>query len=146
MPPLLSLRRLGRRAFVPVFALSLGCGDPTVSIAGDVIPGSYQAISFRVTPTGQPMVDVLAAGGSLSVVIATDSSMTGTLVLPAGLLTANATSTSMAGQLRQRSDGTYWFAQNENTFMRELIWQQFTDSFVTTSLLNGVQFQITLKK
>ena len=137
---------LRRLAFLPVVAFALGCGDPTVSIVADVIPGTYQAVSFKVTPSGQPTVDVLAAGGSLNITIAADGSMTGMLNLPPGLISTGAISANMAGKLVPNSDGTYWFNQTEDTFVRNLAWQQFTDAFVSTSVLSGVQFQITLKK
>jgi hypothetical protein len=142
----LPLRRLSRRALLPVVAFALACGDPTVSIVADEIPGTYQAISFRVTPSGQPTVDVLAAGGSLNITIAADGSMSGMLNLPPGLISTAAISANMAGKLVPNADGTYWFNQTEDTFVRSLAWQQFTDAFVSTSVLSGVQFQITLKK
>jgi hypothetical protein len=53
----------------------------------------------------------------------------------------------MADKLVQKSDGTWFFQQNANTFMRLLIWQQFTDALITTTLLeDGTQFQIALQK
>jgi hypothetical protein len=52
----------------------------------------------------------------------------------------------MKGVLVQKADGNYRFDQVANTFIKDLTWQQFTDAFVSTSYLGGVQFQITLRK
>ena len=52
----------------------------------------------------------------------------------------------MKGKLVRRSDGTYQFDQAESTFIESLVWQQFTDALVSTSLLVNTQFQVTLRK
>jgi hypothetical protein len=142
----LILRRLRRFAIVPALAIAGSCGDLSTSVIPDVIPGTYAASSFRVTPPGQPIVDVIAAGGSLTITVAEDLSTDGTLFIPGGLISSQAVQASMAGKLVQKSDGTWFFQQNANTFMRLLIWQQFTDAFVSTTLLAGTQFQIALQK
>ena len=52
----------------------------------------------------------------------------------------------MKGKVVRRSDGTFQFDQDENTFVESLVWQQFTDALVSTSLLVNTQFQVTLRK
>jgi hypothetical protein len=139
------LRRVQRLALLPALALAISC-ENSVSIVPDVLAGNYVATSFIVTPAGQPPFDVLAKGGSLTLNIAADSSMTGMLVLPAGFPGAQAGTADMTGKLIRRSDGAYQFNQSAETFVKALVWQQFTDALVTQSLLVNTQFQITLRK
>jgi hypothetical protein len=139
------LRRFRRHTLLPALALAVSC-ENSVSIDPDVLAGNYVATSFVVIPAGQPSVDVLAKGGSLTINIAADSSVTGVLSLPAGVLGAQAGTADMTGKVVRRSDGTYQFDQISETFIKSLVWQQFTDALVTTSLLVTTQFQITLRK
>ena len=132
-------------AVVPAFAVASACSTD-VSIEPDVLAGSYAATSFLVTPSGQPTVDVIAGGGTLSITIAADSTTTGLLSLPAGLLSAQGGTASMAGRIVRRADGSFRFDQPEPTFVNQLIWQQFTGALVSTSFLSNTQFQITLRK
>jgi hypothetical protein len=143
----LALRRLRRLAVLPALAFAGSCGDLSTSVVADVIPGTYAATDFHVTPPGQPIVDVISAGGSITVTVAEDLSTDGTLFLPAGLISSQAIQASMAGKLVQKSDGMWFFQQSSNTFMRLLLWQQFTDAFVTTTQHeDGTKFQIVLQK
>src|SRR5215207_492693 len=91
-----TLRRLGRLVLLPALAFASACKND-VSIESDVLAGSYTATSFLVTPSGQPTVDVIAKGGSLLITIAADSSTTGLLSLPAGVLSPQGGTASMAG-------------------------------------------------
>jgi len=140
-----TLRRLRRLTLLPALALASAC-ENSVSIEPDVVPGSYVATSFVVTQTGSPSVDVLAKGGSLLINIAANDSISGLLVLPDGLPGAQAGAANMKGKLIRRSDGTFQFDQEANTFIEVLVWQQFTDALVSTSFLVNTQFQITLRK
>ena len=139
------LRRFQRLSLLPALAIAISC-ENSVSIEPDVLEGSYVATSFLVTQTGQSTVDVLAKGGSLTVNIAADSSVTGVLVLPDGIPGAQPGTADMTGKITRRSDGAYQFNQIAETFVKSLVWQQFTDALVTTSLLVNTQFQITLRK
>jgi hypothetical protein len=133
-------------AAVSAFAVASACSND-VSIEPDVLAGSYVATSFLVTPSGQPTVDVIAKGGALSITIAADSSTTGLLSLPAGVLSSQGGTASMAGKVSQRGDGTFRFEQpSADTFVESLVWQQFTGALVSTSFLSNTQFQITLRK
>jgi hypothetical protein len=140
-----TLRRLRRLALLPALALASAC-ENSVSIEPDVLAGSYVATSFVVTQTGQPPVDVLARGGSLLINIAANDSVSGLLVLPAGLPGAQAGTADMKGMIVRRSDGTFVFDQEASTFIEALVWQQFTDALVSTSFLVNTQFQVTLRK
>jgi hypothetical protein len=143
----LSLHRLRRLALLPALAVAGSCGDLSTSVTPDVIPGTYAATDFHVTPPGQPIVDVIDAGGSITVTVAEEHTTDGTRFLPAGLISSQPIQASMAGQLVQKADGSWFFQQTSNTFMRLLLWQQFTDAFVTTTQLeDGTKFQIVLQK
>ena len=140
-----TLRRLRRLALLPALVLASAC-ENSVSITPDVLAGSYTATSFVVTQTGQPSVDVLARGGSLTINIAANDSITGLLVVPAGVPGSQAGTANMKGKVVRRSDGTYQFDQDESTFVEALVWQQFTDALVSTSFFVTTQFQVTLRK
>jgi len=141
----MTLRRLARLALVPGLLFASSC-ENSVSIVGDVLAGNYVATSFLITQTGQPTFDVLAKGGSLTINIAADSSTTGVLSLPAGTPGGQEGTASMAGKIVKQSDGSFMFVQPANTFIKQLVWQQFTDALVSTSFLSNTQFQITLRK
>lgn len=139
------LRRFSLLALVPLLALAGSC-ENSVSIEGDVLAGNYIATSFLMTQSGQPTFDVLAKGGSLTINIAADSTTTGQLTLPAGTPGGQQGTASMAGTITRQSDGSYRFNQISNTFIAQLVWQQFTDALVSTTFLSNTQFQITLRK
>jgi len=141
----MTLSRLRRLTLAPVILLASAC-ENSVSIQPDVLAGNYAATSFVVTQTGQAPVDVLAKGGSLTINIAANDSITGLLVVPAGVPGTQAGTANMKGKVVHRSDGTYQFDQDESTFVEALVWQQFTDALVSTSFLVGTQFQVTLRK
>ena len=145
---LTSLQRLRRVAIalVPGLFLATSCNND-LSIEGDVLAGNYVATSFLVTPNGQPTVDVISKGGSLAITIAADSTTTGILSLPAGVLSPQGGTASMAGRVTQRVNGAFRFTQpTEDTFIEQLDWQQFTGALVSTSFISNTQFQITLRK
>lgn len=143
----MTLRRLKRLALAlaPALLLASAC-ENSVSITGDVLAGNYTATSFVVTQTGQPSVDVLSKGGSLTINIAANDSISGLLVVPAGLPGTQPGTANMKGKVVRRPDGTFQFDQEESTFIEALAWQQFTDALVSTSFLVNTQFQITLRK
>ena len=141
-----TLRRLARLVLVPALALATACKND-VSIEPDVLAGSYIATSFLVTTSGQPTVDVIAQGGALAITIAADSTTTGLLSLPAGVLSPQGGTAGMSGRVMQLSNGSFRFTQpTEDTFIEQLDWQQFTGALVSTSFIANTQFQITLRK
>jgi hypothetical protein len=139
------LRRFRRHTLLPALALAVSC-ENSVSIDPDVLAGNYVATSFVVTPAGQAPIDVLAKGGSLTITIAADSSTTGLLSLPAGVLSTTGGTADMAGSITRLIDGSYKFNQVANSFIKQITWQQFTDALVSTTFVSNTQFQITLRK
>ncbi len=115
---------------------------------GPTLSGTYAATKFLVTPTpsGLPPIDILAAGGSLSVTIGTDNTTTGTLNIPGSVTGGAPWITSMAGTAVQ-SDGTIQFQQSAETFVRDLTWKLATDSLtVVDQPASNALITITLKR
>lgn len=123
-------------------AVACGSDSPTQPSA---VAGAYVATVFRVTPAGQPMIDVLAQGGTLSINIASDNSTTGTLTLPASVAGSPVT-LSMAGTAVV-TGSTVKFQQPGDTFVRDLT---FTVSGNTLAVANqsagGSTFTVKLTK
>lgn len=121
----MSYARSIRRSTVMLAAL-VGLGSAAACGGSDSVPttttpsitGTYQATVFQVTPIGQPMIDVLARGGTLSLVIAADNSTTGSISLPPSILgspfSANLTGTAV------QTGNTVQFQQTDDTFVRDL--------------------------
>jgi hypothetical protein len=118
----MSYHRSARRwaAVLVLAGLGAACGgsDSTPTVTPPSIVGSYKATVFQVTPTGQPLIDVIARGGTLSLVIAADNSTTGSLSLPPSILgspfSANLTGTAV------QTGNTVKFQQTADTFVRDL--------------------------
>ena len=141
------LRRVRRLvlAIFPTLAMASAC-ENSVSITPDELPGNYVATSFLITPQGQPVVDVIGKGGSLTINIASDSTVTGSLVLPTNVLPGLGGTASMNGTVTRRTNGNFRFNQTDDTFIEALDWQQFTGALVSTTFIANTQFQITLRK
>ena len=146
MKTLRPLRRLFALSASSVMLASgfIACGSDSPTQSSPVA-GSYVATVFRVTPAGQPLIDVLAQGGTLSITIASDNSTTGTLSLPASVA-GSPLSVSMAGTAVV-SGSTVKFQQAGDTFVRDLT---FTIAGNTLTAINqsagGATFTITLTK
>lgn len=110
--------RVGAVVLWAVLAIGAGCGDPAEP---EGIAGSYTATTFIETRSGQAPINILAAGGSMSMVIAADNSTTGTLNVPASVTGGAALVASMNGTAVLTAD-TVRFEQNVNTFVRRAYW------------------------
>jgi hypothetical protein len=119
-------RRLLAAALI---TLASACGSSTDA---NPIAGSYVATTFRVTPTGQSEMNILAQGGSLGITIAHDNGTSGTLFVPASATGDVAFTESMAGTAVQ-SGSTVTFTQSADTFVRNLT---FSISGSTLQALN----------
>jgi hypothetical protein len=125
-------------------AWSSGCGSDTPNQPSS-IAGAYTATVFRVTPTGQPTVDVLAQGGSLSVTIASDNTASGSLSLPASI-TGTPFTASMTGTVVQTS-ATVRFEQTADTFVRDLTFTVVGNTLQATNQIAGsASFTVTLSR
>ncbi|HEX7981110.1 MAG TPA: hypothetical protein VF461_21055 [Gemmatimonadaceae bacterium] len=120
------------------------CGSDTPNQPSS-IAGTYTATVFRVTPTGQPTIDVLAQGGSLQITIASDNTASGSLSLPASVAGTPFTA-SMTGTVVQ-SGTTVQFQQTADTFVRDLTFAVVGNTLQATNQVAGVgSFTITLTR
>lgn len=103
-----------RRTIVLTLLLSASACDDPVALTLDLVAGSYTATEF--TADGQ---DILAAGGTLEMVLTSDGTVTGEMHLPAsagGPFTAD-----LAGTFSV-SDQGLTFTQAADTFIRDASW------------------------
>lgn len=121
-----------------------GCGSDAPNQPSS-IAGAYTATVFRVTPTGQPTIDVLAQGGSLSVTIASDKTASGSLSLPASVAGSPFTA-SMTGTVVQ-TNGTVRFEQTADSFVRDLMFTIVGNTLQATNQVAGsASFTVTLSR
>jgi len=75
---------------------AVGSDDPDPVLPGLVPAGTYVATMFQATPDGLRTINVLTAGGSLTVTVNADNSVNGTLYVPASVAGQDLTA-SMTG-------------------------------------------------
>jgi hypothetical protein len=93
-----------------------GCRRPTDP---DPLVGTWLATTFEVAPTGQPPVNMLAAGATLGLNVANNFVVAGTLIVPATVTGSTTFTADMAGTAT-RTDNTVRFSQNADSFVRDL--------------------------
>lgn len=126
-----------------VIVLATGCGSTGPA---SQLTGSYTATVFRVTPTGQGQIDVLAAGGSLMIVIAESGVTTGTLSLPASVAGGSTFTASMSGTATLTGSRVV-FAQGADSFVRDLDWTLSGSTIsVTNQTIQGATYTISLTR
>jgi hypothetical protein len=128
----------------------VGCGGTDTSSpntnAHGVLAGSYVATTFQVTPDGQGLIDVLAQGGSLTIVLESDNSVAGTLQIPASATGGQAVTASLNGTV-SFSGNTVVFQAGGDTFVRNLTWTIGTNMLSVTNQHAGIAvFTIVLTR
>lgn len=124
-------------------AVAAGCGDPT---GPDAVSGTYAATTFRVTPTGEPTIDVLAQGGTLTLAFTGSNSVSGTLSIPASVTGDQALVASMDGTV-VRTGNTIELQQSADTFVRDLTWTVGESTLqVVNQAAGSAAFTITLTR
>jgi hypothetical protein len=119
------------------------CSYGTESVRLD---GTYVASVFRVTPQGQSQIDVLGAGGSMTLTIGSNNAVTGTLVVPGSVTGGGPLSESMAGTAARDGDEVT-FTQTADTFVRDLTWSLSAEGLrVTNQTAGGASFTVTLSR
>lgn len=93
-----------------------GCRRPTDP---DPLVGTWLATTFEVAPTGQPPVNMLAAGATLGLNVANNFVVAGTLIIPASATGTLTFTADMAGTAT-RTDNTVRFTQSADSFVRDL--------------------------
>ena len=132
-----------RRMMALVVVAAAACGYGTESVRLD---GTYVASVFRVTPQGQSQIDVLGAGGSMTLTIGSNNAVTGTLVVPGSVTGGAPLSESMAGTAARDGDEVT-FTQSADTFVRDLTWTLSAEGLrVTNQTAGGASFTLTLSR
>jgi hypothetical protein len=125
-------------ALVLMVALIGGCGDD------DNLTGSYQATVFTTQPTGGAVTNVLAAGGSISLVIGSDLSTSGTLSIPAGVQ-GGPVSVSLLGQAVEL-EGAVTLSLVSDTFLRDMDFTFDGKTLSGAETFSGVSIVVVLSK
>ena len=125
--------------------LGTACGGIDLVGNSTLAAGTYVATVFLVTPPGEQQVNVLGAGGSLSIAISTSGSTSGSLNIPAsvsgGPLTASMAGTATVTEL------TVEFDQDADTFVRDLNWARVGTAIQVGNVsAGGALFTITLQR
>lgn len=141
-----SARRGMHFASLVLLGLLAACGSDDLGPAPLDVAGSYSATVFTVVPDGMPSIDALAEGSTLSIVIAADNAVTGTLALPAAVTGDEAFQANMAGTAVV--DGTtVRFTQSADSFVRDLTWTiDGTALRVVDQQAGAARFTITLQR
>jgi hypothetical protein len=141
-----SLRRYAALFMATSALVACGGDSPTQTPQADTLAGTYTATTFRVTPTGQAMIDVLAQNGSLVLTIASDNSTSGSLLVPSTVPGGTALLASMLGTAT-RTGTTVRFQQTADTFVRDLTWTISGKTLQVSDLAAGsARFTVTLTK
>lgn len=116
------------------------CGDSSAPDNGSRA-ASYTATTLRVTPSGQPAVDVLASGGSLSLTIEAQNQVTGHLSIPPSI--QGGLEADMAGTAVVNGN-TVTFDQTADTFIRDLTFTRVGSELHADQTLSGTRFEVIL--
>lgn len=95
-----------------------GCSNDDVTEVSDVA-GSYEATTFIVTPDGEGPIDVLAAGGFITITISPNGATTGDMFIPASVAGADE-GFSMDGTASIVGSDQVAFDQVADSFFRDL--------------------------
>lgn len=126
-----------------VLMMLAGCGEEFTG-PGGLRTGTYVATTFVITPAGEAPIDVLAGGGSLSIVLKAGGATSGTLTIPASITGGAQLVASMAGTATITSF-TVKFHQEADTFVRDLDWTRAGEVVsVTNQVVAGTSFTIAL--
>jgi hypothetical protein len=119
------------------------CDTDTTGPEGP-LDGTYTATYFRITPPDESEVDVLAAGGSLTINITENLATSGNLIVPSSI--TGGVTASMAGSATV-SGSVVTFEQAIDTFVRDLSWTRTNLGLVVTDqVIEGAEYTITLTK
>lgn len=129
----------------------LSCSSITDSCGCSPVPqpyGTWVATRFVVTPAGQAPIDVLAAGGSLTITIAPNFTTSGALTIPASVNRGVPFTASMDGTASYTSSAArITFTQAADTFVRDLTWNYtVSDLSVTNQTAGNASYTVTLTR
>ncbi len=110
------------------------------------MPGRYAATEFTATDsTGRP-IDVLAAGGSITLQLNQDGTTQGRLIIPRTVTLDSAVDATLTGVWIQLRDTVSLGAQQSQTFMRNLPFAVEGDRLVGKKEINQSVVTVVLEK
>jgi hypothetical protein len=115
-----------------------GCGDST---GVTDVTGSYEATQF--TFAGAVTGDVLAAGGSLSLMLSDGGTVSGQVDVPASV--GGPFQADLAGTYTVSGD-TVWFDQTADTFVRDVPWLIDDNRLRGSGTFSGVAITVVLER
>lgn len=128
-------------------ALAAGGGACSSTTDPSSIAGTYRATTLRVTPTGQGVIDVLAAGGTMSLTIASNNATTGTLSVPASVNDGVPFTVSLAGTAVRSGNTVQFQPSSSDSFVRDLTFTVNGNTLQTTNqVISGASFTVTLTR
>ncbi|MGD2136321.1 MAG: hypothetical protein PVF27_09175 [Gemmatimonadales bacterium] len=116
------------------------CSD---ALSPESLAGTYVATTFTVS--GEVSGDVLAEGGNLTITLNADRTTTGNLLIPASLAYGEDFTASMVGTFTIIEE-TLTFAQDADTFIRDLFWTVNESQLRSTGTFSGVTITIVLSR
>lgn len=133
---------------VPTFLLLLIAASSAcrAATAPDPLVGTWLATSFHVTPGTQPQKDVLAAGGSFGVNVASTFVTAGTVILPASVTGSTASTINLAGTAVETGN-TVQFATNVDSFARSLVFTLVENRLeARNQVVGGTTYDVVLTR
>lgn len=122
-------------------AAAFSCSDSTEP--DESVVGSYAATTF--TLSGDVNGDVLAAGGGMTITLATDLTTRGSLFVPASLNEGEDFNADMAGTYTRTGD-VLRFTQDADTFVRDVNWQVGSNQLSGTGTFSDVTITVVLTR
>ena len=124
-------------------SLSACGGDAAMAPAPNVV-GSYHATVFTAGILGGTL-DILAAGGSLVVTLATNHTTTGKLIIPATVTNGFPIDQNLDGTWSQ-AGSTVHFTSNDATIVQDVAFKVKGTTLVAEQDVSGAHIKVTLAR
>jgi len=126
--------------------LALALAIPALtSCKDDNIVGTYDAVTFTYAPTGGASQNVLAAGGSIHLVISNDLTTGGSMVIPASVTGGAAASVSLLGTAAN-VEGVVHLNLVADSFLRDMDFTFDGSSLSGSGTFSGTSVVVKLSK
>ena len=122
---------------------ALGCSSSTAT--SDSVAGTYHATRLRFTEPGQATVDALAGGATITIVLTSAGTTSGTFFVPAALNAGVQLSLDLTGTY-QRAGAVVQFTHSADTFLRDVPWTIHGATLVTTASAGSTQYDVVLSR
>jgi hypothetical protein len=126
--------------------LALALAVPALSGCKDEkLEGTYTATTFTYANAGAAAKDVLAAGGSITLVIAHDLSTSGSMSIPASVTGSSSFNVGLLGNAAQSGDMVE-LNLVQDSFLRDITFAFDGNSLSGSGTFQGVTVVVTLSK